>query len=184
MNMTTPHTSNALEDVFDWLFSGDAKPSVRRPVTLALSFPPPEPFAYDPQADELTADELAGPEILAAGEEVPMDGGSEEENAATEQEAAGELTPCEGTVLDLATPPEAPMLEGEAETATLARARRVSTDDLAAVLGSGPMLRRAALAALQARGFRRSAAYAALSEAGRFAGCLVFGPGKVVSWKG
>jgi type IV secretory pathway VirB10-like protein len=81
-----------------------------------------------------------------------------------------------------AMPPAAPV----APPSVAPRSRRnVTREDLATIFNNGTrgLTRTAAVAALKALGFGKTAAYKALSMDGRFAPCLQFSPGGSITWK-
>lgn len=67
-----------------------------------------------------------------------------------------------------------------------AAARRVTREDMAEALAYGAKVftRKEAVAALEALGFRKTAAYKALAEDGKFAGLIEFTPEGLIEWKG
>lgn len=62
-------------------------------------------------------------------------------------------------------------------------ARKLTADKVAAVFASGPLSRKAAVAALLADGASRSRAYEALRDGGAFMGRLIALPDGSLSWK-
>ena len=62
-------------------------------------------------------------------------------------------------------------------------ARKLTADKVAAVFASGPLSRKAAVAALLANGASRSRAYEALRDGGAFMGRLIALPDGSLSWK-
>ena len=87
--------------------------------------------------------------------------------------------------------PEAPLPAPEvplppAEPLPLRPARRVKREDLAEALeyGARSMARTQAVAALQALGFGKTAAYKAFSPDGRFAEFIEITPDGLIEWKG
>jgi len=68
----------------------------------------------------------------------------------------------------------------------LSKAKRIMRDDLAEALayGARQFTRKEAVAALESLGFRKTAAYKALSPAGKFGGLIEFAPDGSVEWRG
>lgn len=66
------------------------------------------------------------------------------------------------------------------------KARRVAREDLAEALAYGAkrFTRKDAVAALEALGFRKTAAYKALARDGRFASMIELTPDGLIEWKG
>lgn len=64
--------------------------------------------------------------------------------------------------------------------------KRIAREDVAEVLayGSRPFTRKEAVAALEALGFRKTAAYKALSPSSKFSSLIGFTPDGLIEWKG
>ncbi len=64
--------------------------------------------------------------------------------------------------------------------------KRIAREDLAEALACGEWAytRQEAVAALETRGFRKTAAYKALSPDGKLAGLLGFTPNGLIAWNG
>jgi hypothetical protein len=72
------------------------------------------------------------------------------------------------------------------QTQPIARAKRVCREDLAEALeyGERAVTRQEAVNALQNLGFKKTAAYKALSPSGRFGELLEYTPDGLIEWKG
>jgi hypothetical protein len=66
----------------------------------------------------------------------------------------------------------------------LGKDRAIMREDLAAIFKNRGLTRMAAVSALKALGFGKTAAYNALSMDGRFAECLRFAPDGIITWSG
>ena len=69
---------------------------------------------------------------------------------------------------------------------SLATGKRLTREDLAEALAYGAkrLTRKEAVAALEALGFRKTSAYKALAEDGKFASLIEFTPDGLIEWKG
>src|SRR5262249_8076360 len=84
------------------------------------------------------------------------------------------------------TPEDPAEVSTRAAAASKAAARRITREDMAEALayGARSMTRQEAVAALQALGFRKTAAYKALSADGKFSGLVEHTPDGMVEWRG
>lgn len=89
-------------------------------------------------------------------------------------------------VLEMPKAPEPPLAETPPPPLPVSRSMRVRREDVAEALayGARSMTRQEAVAALQALGFGKTAAYKALSLDGRFAEFLEVAPDGLIEWKG
>ena len=85
------------------------------------------------------------------------------------------------------TPPvSAPALTTAPTYAPSAVIRKITREDLAEALGYGarPFTRKEAVGALEALGFRKTAAYKALTPEGKFGSLIEYTPDGFMEWKG
>jgi hypothetical protein len=88
--------------------------------------------------------------------------------------------------LPLPEPKPLPSVAPVAPPNAATSANRVRREDVAEALkfGAHPVMRQEAVAALQRLGFRKTAAYNALSESGRFSHLIAFTSDGFIEWKG
>ncbi|HEY0552239.1 MAG TPA: hypothetical protein VGF13_21745 [Verrucomicrobiae bacterium] len=94
--------------------------------------------------------------------------------------------PMPGPDIRTSIPVAAVALTPAVSSPPLPRAKRIMREDLAEALeyGGRSMTRGEAVAALQALGFGKTAAYKALSPDGRFVGFIELAPDGLIGWKG